>query len=85
MLLSDVWWFKFYLNKALQPLDDLMKAENINPSDYVDVFYKETVRAGQAGGAAVRAQHADLLLQQGRLGEGWPAGSRPEHLGRVQQ
>src|SRR5207237_2719035 len=46
-LLSDVWWFKFYLNKALLPLDDLMKAEGIQASDYVDVFYKETVRAGQ--------------------------------------
>jgi len=47
VLLSDVWWFKFYLSKALQPLDDLMKAENINPSDYLEVFYKETVRAGK--------------------------------------
>jgi sn-glycerol 3-phosphate transport system substrate-binding protein len=47
VLLSDVWWFKFYLNKALQPLDDLMKLENVNPSDYVDVFYKETVRGGK--------------------------------------
>jgi sn-glycerol 3-phosphate transport system substrate-binding protein len=47
VLLSDVWWFKFYLNKALQPLDDLMKAEGIQASDYVDVFYKETVRAGK--------------------------------------
>jgi sn-glycerol 3-phosphate transport system substrate-binding protein len=47
VLLSDVWWFKFYLSKALLPLDDLMKAENINPADYVDVFYKETIRAGK--------------------------------------
>src|SRR6267143_1210609 len=47
VLLSDVWWFKFYLNKTLQPLDDLMKAEKINATDYVDVFYKETVRAGK--------------------------------------
>jgi sn-glycerol 3-phosphate transport system substrate-binding protein len=47
VVLSDVWWFKFYLNKSLQPLDDLMKAENINPSDYVDVFFKETVRSGK--------------------------------------
>src|SRR5712691_11907369 len=45
--LSDVWWFKFYLNKTLQPLDDLMKDANITASDYVDVFYKETVRAGK--------------------------------------
>lgn len=47
VLLSDVWWFKFYLSKSLAPLDDLMKAENINPSDYVDVLFKETVRAGK--------------------------------------
>lgn len=47
VLLSDVWWFKFYLSKSLQALDDLMKAENINPTDYVEVFYKETVRAGK--------------------------------------
>ncbi len=47
VLLSDVWWFKFYLAKSLVPLDDLMKAENISPSDYVDVFFKETVRAGK--------------------------------------
>ena len=47
VLLSDVWWFKFYLNKTLQPLDDLMKDANIKASDYVDVFYKETVRAGK--------------------------------------
>jgi sn-glycerol 3-phosphate transport system substrate-binding protein len=47
VLLSDVWWFKFYLNKTLQPLDDLMKTEKISASDYVDVFYKETVRAGK--------------------------------------
>ena len=47
VLLSDVWWFKFYLNKTLQPLDDLMAAEKISASDYVDVFYKETVRAGK--------------------------------------
>jgi sn-glycerol 3-phosphate transport system substrate-binding protein len=45
--LSDVWWFKFYLNKTLQPLDDLMHDANIKAADYVDVFYKETVRAGK--------------------------------------
>lgn len=46
VLLSDVWWFKFYLNKALVPLDDLMAAQGIKASDYVEVFYKETVRNG---------------------------------------
>jgi len=44
VVLSDVWWFKFYVNKSLAQLDDLMKAENVNPTDYVDVFYKETMR-----------------------------------------
>src|SRR5919197_4786633 len=47
VLLSDVWWFKFYLNRVLQPLDDMMKAEGVNGADYVDVFHKETVRAGK--------------------------------------
>ena len=46
-LLSDVWWFKFYLNKAIVPLDDLMKAENVDRSDYVDVLLNEGVRKGQ--------------------------------------
>lgn len=25
-LMSDVWWFKFYLNQVILPLDDLMTA-----------------------------------------------------------
>ena len=29
-ILSDVWWFKFYLNKAIIPLDDLLKANNVD-------------------------------------------------------
>jgi sn-glycerol 3-phosphate transport system substrate-binding protein len=47
VVLSDVWWFKFYLNKSLQPLDDLMKTAGVNAGDYVDVFFKETVRSGK--------------------------------------
>ncbi|MFN0074785.1 MAG: extracellular solute-binding protein, partial [Chloroflexota bacterium] len=46
-LLSDVWWFKFYLNKVLLPLDDLMKAENVDRTDYMDVLLNEGVRKGQ--------------------------------------
>ncbi len=45
--LSDVWWFKFYLNKTLAPLNDLMVGASIKPTDYVDVFYKESERNGQ--------------------------------------
>ena len=75
VLLSDVWWFKFYLSKALQPLDDLMKAENINPVRLRRGLLQRDGPRWQAGGAALRAQHAHLLLQQGRLGQSWPARS----------
>lgn len=46
-LLSDVWWFKFYLAKALQPLDELMTTAQIDKSDYEDVLINEGVRKGQ--------------------------------------
>lgn len=46
-LLSDVWWFKFYLNKTLLPLDDLMAAEGVDPSDYQDSLINEGVRQGK--------------------------------------
>ena len=45
-LLSDVWWFKFYLNSALAPLNDLIAANSVDTSDYVDSLYNEGVRDG---------------------------------------
>jgi sn-glycerol 3-phosphate transport system substrate-binding protein len=45
-LLSDVWWFKFYVAQALQPLDGLFASANIDTSDYVDVLINEGVRQG---------------------------------------
>jgi sn-glycerol 3-phosphate transport system substrate-binding protein len=45
-LLSDVWWFKFYLNGALAPLNDLIAANSVDTSDYVDSLYNEGVRDG---------------------------------------
>jgi sn-glycerol 3-phosphate transport system substrate-binding protein len=45
-LLSDVWWFKFYLNQTLVPLDDLLAAENVDVSDYQDPLINEGVRQG---------------------------------------
>lgn len=47
-LLSDVWWFKFYLNGALAPLNDLISANSVDTSDYVDSLYNEGVRNGQS-------------------------------------
>ncbi len=45
-LLSDVWWFKFYLNGALAPMTDLFAANSIDTSDYVDSLFNEGVRDG---------------------------------------
>ena len=45
-LLSDVWWFKFYLNQTLVPLDDLLAAENVDLEDYQDSLINEGVRQG---------------------------------------
>ncbi len=43
-LLSDVWWFKFYINQALLPLDDLIATENVDLSDYQDSLINEGLR-----------------------------------------
>ena len=45
-LLSDVWWFKFYLNQTLVPLDDLLAAEGVDLSDYQDSLINEGFRNG---------------------------------------
>lgn len=47
-VLSDVWWYKFYLNKAIQPMDDLMKAEKVDTKDFVDSLFNEYVQAGKS-------------------------------------
>lgn len=46
VLLSDVWWFRFYLNQALQPLNDYIDANNTDTEDYVDSLWNEGFREG---------------------------------------
>lgn len=46
-LMSDVWWFKFYLAQAILPLDDLLNAQSIDLGDYQDSLINEGVRKGQ--------------------------------------
>jgi len=46
-LLSDVWWFKFYLAQAILPLDDLLAAEKVDVADYQDALINEGVRLGK--------------------------------------
>jgi len=41
VVVSDVTWFNFALNKQLAPLDGLLAAANISTSDYVDSLYKD--------------------------------------------
>lgn len=45
-VLSEVWWFRFYLAKALLPLNDLISAGNYPISDLVDSFRIEGIRKG---------------------------------------
>ena len=47
-LLSDVWWFKFYLNNVLAPLNDLIAANEVDTADYVESLYNEGVRNEQS-------------------------------------
>lgn len=46
-ILSDVWWFKFYLSRTLLPLDSLMAKHDVDATDYVDSLMNEGVRKGQ--------------------------------------
>ncbi|MCX2728268.1 extracellular solute-binding protein [Thermomicrobium sp. 4228-Ro] len=46
VLLSDVWWFKFYLNDVLLPLNELFATHQIDTSDYVDPLIEEGTRKG---------------------------------------
>jgi sn-glycerol 3-phosphate transport system substrate-binding protein len=45
-LLSDVWWFRFYLNNLLAPLNDLIAANEVDTTDYVDSLINEGIRDG---------------------------------------
>lgn len=47
VVLSDVWWFKFYLAGALKPLDDLFTANNTPIDDYVDALVSDYLAQGQ--------------------------------------
>ncbi|HEU0164802.1 MAG TPA: extracellular solute-binding protein, partial [Thermomicrobiales bacterium] len=46
VVLSDVWWFRFYLAEALADLNPLLKAANIDTADYVQSLYTEYTRNG---------------------------------------
>lgn len=39
--LSDVWWFKFYLAGALQPVDEFFASQGVDATDYVDTLLND--------------------------------------------
>lgn len=41
VMLSDVWWFKYFLAKTIQPLDQLIKDVQVNLPDYQDTLVKD--------------------------------------------
>lgn len=45
-LLSDVWWFKFYTNQVIAPLDELVETAGIDRADYQDPLINEGIRGG---------------------------------------
>jgi sn-glycerol 3-phosphate transport system substrate-binding protein len=46
-LLSDVWWFRFYINEMLQPLNEFIDQYGVDTDDYVDSLFNEGVRKDQ--------------------------------------
>ena len=47
VLLSEVWWFRFYLANALLPMDELIASTGYDIDDVVDSLRAEGHRAGQ--------------------------------------
>lgn len=45
-VLSDVWWFRFYLAEAIADLTPLLKDAKIDTGDYVQSLYTEYARHG---------------------------------------
>ncbi len=41
VMLSDVWWFKYFLAKTITPMDDLIRATGITLADYQDSLIKD--------------------------------------------
>lgn len=41
VVFSDVWWFRYFINDSIIPLDGLIKKLDWKTSDYVDGLYKD--------------------------------------------
>lgn len=50
IMLSDVWWFKYFLNGTIAPLDGLLEAEEVDADDYHDTLIQDYQYAGRQWG-----------------------------------
>lgn len=50
VMLSDVWWFKYYLAKTITPLDDLIGEIGLDVEDYQNTLVKDYQYDGQQWG-----------------------------------
>lgn len=50
LTLSDVWWFRFYMNGNIIPLGNALDAVGADPADYVPGLYADYTYAGEQWG-----------------------------------
>lgn len=46
VIFSDVWWFRYYLNQSIIPLDSLLTAVGIDTADFRPSFYQDYQYSG---------------------------------------
>jgi len=50
VMLSDVWWFKYFLAKTIEPMDNLIKELKVDTADYQDTLLKDYQFEGKQWG-----------------------------------
>ncbi len=74
VMLSDVWWFKYALAKAITPLDELIAAEKIDMNDFQSVLVSD-YKFNNAQWALPFARSTPLFYYNKRL---WAAAGLPD-------
>ena len=85
VVLSDVWWFRYYTNGNIIPLDGLIKQLDVNIDDFQKSLVADYQVRQQAVGAPLRPLHAALLLQQGPLQGRRPSGPGTQDMAGIRR
>ncbi|QBR73197.1 ABC transporter substrate-binding protein [Microbacterium sediminis] len=72
--LSDVWWFRFYLNDQIIPLGNVLEAADVDTDDYRPVFYGDYTYDGEQWGVPF-ARSTPLFYYNKQL---WEAAGLPD-------